>query len=175
MNPMPPPVPRPKNCGLAVWSLVLGILAIVLSVVCVGPLFAIPAVICGHVAHSRIKRAGGELTGSGLALGGLITGYVSIAMIPVIAMLAAIAVPNFVKARSVAQANACTNNLRQIDGAKQQWALENGRQDDAVPTVQDLTPFLNDRRMPTCPAGGTYTIGAVSVRPICSVTNHTLP
>jgi len=174
MNPAPPAVPGTKNCGLATWSLVLGILAVVLSVVCIGPLLAIPAVICGHVAHSRIKRAGGPLTGNGLALGGLITGYVSIAMIPIIAMLAAIAVPNFVKARDTAQMNACINHLRQIDAAKQQWALEGGKKDDAVPTAQDLTPFLKDRMLPSCPASGAYTIGAVGVSPTCSIPNHKL-
>ena len=85
------------NCSLAVWSLVLGILAIVLSVVCIGPLFAIPAVICGHMAYSRIKRSAGALSGEGLALGGLITGYLSLALIPLIGIMAAIAIPNFVK------------------------------------------------------------------------------
>src|ERR1043166_6969263 len=70
MNETPPlsDPSQPKNCALAIWSLVLGILAVVLSVVCIGPLFAIPAVICGHVAHSRLQRAGRALTGSGSAL-----------------------------------------------------------------------------------------------------------
>jgi hypothetical protein len=132
-----PPVPiipaEPKNCSLAVWSLVLGILAIVLSVVCIGPLFGIPAVICGHMAYSRIKRSAGALAGGGLALGGLISGYVSLALIPIIGMMAAIAIPNFVKARSTAQKYACISNLLQIDGAKQQWAVENKSNRPAEP------------------------------------------
>src|SRR5262245_14659439 len=122
MNAAPPPVPETKSSSLAIWSLVLGILANVPSVACIGPLFAIPAVICGHMAHSRIKRSGGALSGSGLALGGLITGYLSIVLIPIIGMMAAIAIPNFVKARETAQRNACINHLQKIDSAKQQWA-----------------------------------------------------
>lgn len=164
---------EPKNCSLAVWSLVLGILAIVL--VCIGPLFAIPAVICGHMAHSRIKRSAGALTGGGLALGGLITGYLSLALIPIIGMMAAIAIPNFVKARSTAQMNMCISNLRQIDGAKQQWALENKKQTTDTPTAQELDTYLH-RSFTTlkCPAGGIYTINAVGEKPACSIPQHDL-
>lgn len=176
MNEAPPisNIPaEPKNCSLAVWSLVLGILAIVL--VCIGPLFAIPAVICGHMAHSRIKRSAGALTGGGLALGGLITGYLSIALIPIIGMMAAIAIPNFVKARSTAQMNMCISNLRQIDGAKQQWALENKKQTTDTPTAQELDTYLH-RSFTTlkCPAGGIYTINAVGEKPACSIPQHDL-
>ena len=176
MNEAPPisNIPaEPKNCSLAVWSLVLGILAIVL--VCIGPLFAIPAVICGHMAHSRIKRSAGALTGGGLALGGLITGYLSIALIPMIGMMAAIAIPNFVKARSTAQMNICISNLRQIDGAKQQWALENKKQTTDTPTAQELDTYLH-RSFTTlkCPAGGIYTINAVGEKPACSIPQHDL-
>jgi competence protein ComGC len=176
----PPPVPaisaEPKNCGLAMWSLVLGILAIVLSVVCIGPLLGIPAVICGHMAYSRIKRSAGALEGGGLALGGLITGYVSIAMVPLIGMMAAIAIPNFVKARSTAQMHACIANLQLIDGAKQQWALENKKQPADTPTAQELETYLR-RKFNTmeCPSGGVYTINAAGENPTCSIPQHELP
>jgi Protein of unknown function (DUF3352) len=90
----------------------------------------------------------------------------------VIPLLAAIAVPNFVKAREGAQKNACINNLRQIDGAKQQWALENKKQDSAIPTQDELRPYL--KSFPTCPAGGEYTINAVSEAPRCSHAGHRL-
>src|SRR5438034_9879767 len=103
----PPPVPtpiQPKNSGLAIWSLVLGIL----SLTCFYLFTGIPAVICGHIAHSRIKRSGGALEGSGLALAGLITGYIGIALsVVIVPLLAAIAIPNFVKARDTAQKNVC--------------------------------------------------------------------
>ena len=48
-------------------------------------------------------------------------------VVAIIGLLAAIAIPNFVRARQTAQTNTCVNNLRQLDGAKQQWALENGK------------------------------------------------
>jgi hypothetical protein len=88
-------------------------------------------------------------------------------------MLAAIAIPNFVKARAVSQQNACVNNLRQLDAAKNEWALEKGKTNGAVPTKEDLLPYL--RSWPVCPAGGTYTINAVGVPPTCSIPGHVLP
>jgi chromosome segregation ATPase len=74
-----------------------------------------------------------------------------------------------------AQLNACINNLRQIDAAKQQWALENDKTADAVPSAQDLLPYLSNLVFPVCPSGGTYTINAVGVPPTCSVPGHVLP
>src|SRR5689334_21060541 len=133
------PPAEPRNCALAIWSLVLGIL----SLTCFWLLSAIPAVICGHVAYSRIRRSGGALEGAGLALGGLITGYISIALsIFVMPMLLAIAIPNFVKARQVAQMHVCMNNLRRIETAKQVWALEHKKQGADTPSQQDLAPYL---------------------------------
>jgi competence protein ComGC len=173
MNGMPPlPTTQPKNSALAIWSLVLGIVGLL----CLPILAAIPAVICGHMAYSRIKRSGGVLTGQGLAIAGLIMGYLGLVWaIVLIPMLAAIAIPNFVKARETAQRNACINNLRQIDGAKQQWALENKKDESAVPARADLDSFLNGSFSSLqCPQGGTYTINAVGVQPACSIPGHEL-
>jgi regulator of replication initiation timing len=75
----------------------------------------------------------------------------------------------------VAQFNACISNLRQIDAAKQQWAVENNKSDDAIPTALELLPYLRDAIFPACPAGGTYTINAVGVPPTCSIPGHVLP
>src|SRR6516162_4332624 len=63
-------------------------------------------------------------------------------VVAIIGLLAAIAIPNFVKARKTSQTNACLNNLRQIDGAKQQWALEKGQPSSATPVATDLQPYL---------------------------------
>jgi hypothetical protein len=180
MNTTPPPsIPvQTQRCGLAVWSLVLGILALTLSVACIGPIFGIPAVICGHMALGRIRRAAGMLTGQGLATGGLITGYISLALIPIIALLAAIAIPNFVKARQTAQMNACINNLRLIDSAKQQWALETQKDESALPTTDNLQQYLGrdaSAPWPICPAGGNYQIKTVGESPTCDIPNHALP
>ena len=75
----------------------------------------------------------------------------------------------------ITQLNACINNLRMIDGAKQQWALENGKTADAIATAADVARYLKDNKLPTCPAGGTYTINAVNRPPTCSVPGHVLP
>jgi regulator of replication initiation timing len=75
----------------------------------------------------------------------------------------------------MAQMNACINNLRELDAAKQQWALENNKAVGAVPTAQDLLPYLPDGLFPVCPAGGVYSINAVGVPPTCSIPGHVLP
>jgi chromosome segregation ATPase len=74
-----------------------------------------------------------------------------------------------------AQLNACVNNLRQIDAAKQQWALENNKTADAIPSAQDLLPYFTNMIFPACPSGGAYTINAVNVSPTCSIPGHVLP
>jgi hypothetical protein len=164
---------QPKTSALAIWSLVLGILGILFLLVCISPLFAIPAVICAHMAYSRIKRSNGMLAGQGMALAGLITGYVSIALsVFLVPMMMAIAIPNFVKARATSQANACINNLRQIDAAKNEWALENSKTNGTPVTEADIKPYIKldaSGNFPKCPAGGTYTIGSVGEPPACSL------
>jgi prepilin-type N-terminal cleavage/methylation domain-containing protein len=95
-------------------------------------------------------------------------------VVAIIGLLAAIAIPNFVKARTTAQKNACVNNLRQIDGAKEQWALEN-RMSETAPIVQaEVDTYIKGQRTPLCPAQGAYTYGNVGTPPVFSVTSHTL-
>ncbi|HTV43368.1 MAG TPA: DUF4190 domain-containing protein [Candidatus Sulfotelmatobacter sp.] len=167
----PPPVPQHKTSALAVWSLVLGIL----SLMCFSIFTAIPGVICGHKAIWGIEKSGGSLSGKGLAIGGLVTGYIGIAMgVFIIPMMMAIAIPNFVKAREISMRNACSNNMHEIQAAKNEWALAKNKSQGDVPTVDDLTPYLPDHKFPTCPAGGTYTIGAVSNDPTCSFPGHVM-
>ena len=93
------------------------------------------------------------------------------------AILAAIAIPNFVKARATAQKNACIADLKQIDGAVQQWALENKKAatDTYALTDTTLLAYLKGSLLPACPGGGTYSAGAtVSASPTCDVAGHTL-
>jgi hypothetical protein len=87
-------------------------------------------------------------------------------------MLSAIAIPNFVKARQTAQRTACANNLRQIEVAKKQWAVENNKAATDTPSQEELLPFLGNRMFPACPGGGSYTINAVSTRAECSLPAH---
>jgi len=110
------------------------------------------------------------LNGNGLAIAGLVMGYTSFLMIFFIGMLAAIAVPNFVRARAAAQQAACEANLKAIEGAKGIWALENKKQPTDTPTDDDLfgeSKYMREK--PACPAGGTYTLNAVQESPSCSV------
>jgi prepilin-type N-terminal cleavage/methylation domain-containing protein len=99
-------------------------------------------------------------------------------VVAIIGLLAAIAIPNFVRARTTSQMNACINNLRQIDGAKQQWALETHQVSTASPGQASIQPYLgrgSAGTYPSCPANGTYTINAVSTPPTCSIGTHVLP
>ena len=72
------------------------------------------------------------------------------------------------------QLNACINQLRQLDGAKQQWALENKKTANATPNERDLAVYLKDGAFPKCPAGGVYTINTVALVPTCSIRGHAL-
>ena len=90
-------------------------------------------------------------------------------VVAIIGLLAAIAIPNFVKARATSQANACINNLRQIDAAANQFALEKGKKtSDAIVLNTDLTPYIklnSTGKIPPCPAGGTYSLLPVGANP----------
>ena len=100
-------------------------------------------------------------------------------VVAIIGLLAAIAIPNFVKARTTSQQNACINNLRQLDGAVQQYALENKLASTATYSITALKPYIkldSNSNIPACPAGGTYANGAnVTDSPTCSVAGHKLP
>ena len=81
-------------------------------------------------------------------------------VVAIIGLLAAIAIPNMVKARNTAQANACINNMRQIDNAIQSITLENNKKDSDSVTDNDLKVYIKGNVMPTCPAGNTaYVLG----------------
>ncbi len=88
--------------------------------------------------------------------------------VAIIGILAAIAVPNFARARNESQRNACIANLKQIEGAKEQWALSGGSQ-AVEPEEKELRQYFRDSFMPTCPAGGRYTYHPAGEEPECSV------
>jgi prepilin-type N-terminal cleavage/methylation domain-containing protein len=96
-------------------------------------------------------------------------------VVAIIGLLAALAIPSFIKARENSQANACINNLRQIDAAKEQWALANNKvMWDAVVDTE-VNEYIKGGARPICPADGTYTYGAVGTDPTCDVPGHALP
>jgi hypothetical protein len=72
-------------------------------------------------------------------------------------------------------AAACINNLRVIDAAKQQWALEQQKPRGALLTAADLSPYVKSNTLPVCPAGGIYTLNPVGLAPICNIPGHALP
>ncbi len=99
-------------------------------------------------------------------------------VVAIIGMLAVIAIPNFVKARETAQRNACISNLRQIDGAKQTWALEARTAGNVIPQKDEIKPYLGrggNIDAVYCPAdrNGTfdtsYEIREVTTAPTCKV------
>ena len=89
-------------------------------------------------------------------------------VVAIIGLLAAIAVPNFAQARTNARRSTCINNMRLIDAAKEQYALENNKDTATTPAAGDLTPYLKGNAMPTCSAQGVYTINAIGTLPVCS-------
>jgi prepilin-type N-terminal cleavage/methylation domain-containing protein len=96
-------------------------------------------------------------------------------VVSVIGLLAAIAIPAFVHARVRSAQNVCISNLRHIDEAKAQWALETRKGLGVQPDDKDLFgPALYIRTKPECPAGGQYDLNKVKDPPTCTVTGHTL-
>jgi prepilin-type N-terminal cleavage/methylation domain-containing protein len=107
-------------------------------------------------------------------------------VVAIIGLLAAIAIPNFIKARTTSQMNACINNLRQIDGAIQQWALENKKSGSDGVTAADVQPYMGrgTGELPVCPSAGpngtfatSYIVSNVETKPVCNIVaaTHKLP
>jgi prepilin-type N-terminal cleavage/methylation domain-containing protein len=107
-------------------------------------------------------------------------------VVAIIGLLASMAIPNMVRSRQVARTNTCISNLRYIDGAKQQWALEQRKQDTDTPTGSDLQPYLGSSaagELPWCPADGAQTFATsyapqkVGAKPVCLINpaTHLLP
>ena len=101
-------------------------------------------------------------------------------VVGLIGLLAALAVPNFIKARTTSQRSVCINNLRQVDSAIQQWALDKKQGPGSTVTETDITPYL--KSLAICPAGGTtfsdsYSLTTVATQPTCQKLpgSHFLP
>ena len=100
-------------------------------------------------------------------------------VVAVIGLLAAMAIPNFVRARGTAQANACINNLHKISDASDEFAIEHNKTTgDPVSLSRDLTPYIKMNsagKLPICPARGTYGIESVGEIPTCSIGSSVNP
>ncbi len=95
----------PETSGLAIGSLIAGIFSFIFPA-------AIAAIVLGHIARSNIRKSAGRLAGDGMALAGLILGYMGLAFIPVILIIAAIAIPNLLRARIAANETSAVNSVR---------------------------------------------------------------
>ena len=95
-------------------------------------------------------------------------------VVAILGMLAVVAIPYYARARAVSQAKACMNNLRQIDGSKDRFAIENGKLDGSVVTKEDIEPYFL-KKWEACPAKGEYEINVVGTDPTCNIGNgHTI-
>jgi competence protein ComGC len=104
----------------AVMSMVLGVLSIVLSV-----FVGIPAVILGHLSKASIRRSNGRLKGDGMALAGLILGYISLFLLPVIAGVVFVAVPNVFRTKIVTNETTTVSTLKSIYSLAENYKVEN--------------------------------------------------
>jgi hypothetical protein len=101
----------PPTSGKAIASLVFGLLPLSL-------LSSIPAVVLGHLALSEIRKSGGRLQGRGMAIAGLVLGYLGFAVIPIIGLLVAVSIPNLRHAREAANEATAIAGLRTINTAE---------------------------------------------------------
>jgi len=137
-------VAPPETSGKAIVSLILGILP--LSI-----LSSIPAVVFGHIALSEIKNSGGRLGGKGLAIAGLVLGYLGLAFVPFMLIIAAIAIPNVLRARMAANEASTVSSLRLLATAQVYYASSHpgtGYSCDLreVATTSDLAASLGHGR-----------------------------
>lgn len=99
----------------------------------------------------------------------------------IIGILLAIAVPSFIKARDTSRRNSCLENLKQIDAAKEQWAMDNRKPSGAPVKMDDIagTYMKGPATGPLCPSAGTYVVNPVGTAPACSLgptpSHHKLP
>ena len=97
-------------------------------------------------------------------------------VVGILALLLAIALPNWLRSRENAQRDICIENLQQIETAKQLWAFETSAPKEEVPDEADLVgPDLYLKTMPLCPAGGEYDFMSVAERATCTIDGHVIP
>src|ERR1035437_9824330 len=124
-SPISPPASGEPQKGLAVTSLVLGIL----SLVCLGPLTGIPAIICGHIARRRSRQSPAQYSGPGMALAGMVLGYASLALAVVVsAILSWVFLPALSQANGKAEEIRCANNMKMIGLSFRTWAIDHSDQ-----------------------------------------------
>lgn len=149
--PMPLPASSRQSSGLAISSLVLGILAVIGCTILTG----IPAIITGHIAHRRSRKTPQKYGGGGLAIAGFVLGYVSLAFIPIIV---AVMLPAFANAKSKAQQIKCVNNMKNIGLSARIWATNHG--DKYPPDFASMSNELSTPNLLICPGDRSKTAPA---------------
>ena len=97
-------------------------------------------------------------------------------VILIIGVLMAIAVPSFIQARHSARQSSCIHNMKEIETAKEQWAMDTKRNNGDSAAFTDLVgPTLYLKSAPSCPSAGTYTVNPIGTVPACDVSGHSLP
>ena len=152
MDNTPPPMPGqpyaaltpPQTSGTAIASLVLGCLVFLTC-----GLTGIPAVICGHIAQGKIGRSAGRLTGGGMAIAGLVTGYLGLVMLLLSPLLAGIALPVFGEVKERGMQTKALSEAKQVGTACKIYATDH---DGKFPAkLEDLVPdYLPDATLLGC-------------------------
>jgi hypothetical protein len=157
VSPIPPSAvaPPPKTSGLAITSLVLGIVGIT----CIFPVFgAILAIIFGVLALNKINKSGGRITGQGQAIAGIVLGGVGLVMVPI---MLAMLLPALNNAREHARRAQCMSNLKGIGLGLAMYAEEH---DGAIPRrFEDLNKYITSDRIYVCPSARDSTVPSYEI------------
>ena len=131
---------------------------------------------CPHCGYNYATRKPYPKRSTGWVIGCTVLGGLAFLAIPFIGLVSAIAIPSFMKSRETSQQNACIGNLRQIEAAKEQWALETGKQ-TGTPAVFNQVNMYIKGGPPACPAGGSYYYNNIGTDATCDYTavSHALP
>jgi hypothetical protein len=135
--------------GLAVTSLVLGALSMVGCTILTG----IPAIITGHIAHNRSRRSPQQFGGGGLAIAGLVLGYLSLLIVPI---MLALLLPALAKAKDRAQTINCVSNMKQVGLAARIWSADNGSK--FPPDFATMSNELGNPKILVCPGDRSKTV-----------------
>jgi hypothetical protein len=149
----PPPLSSSggRATGLAVTSLVLGVLSVAGCTILTG----IPAIITGHIAHNKSRRAPQQFAGGGLAIAGFVLGYLSLIIVP---FMLALFLPALAKAKDRAQTISCVNQMKQVGLAARMWSNDNGGK--FPPDFASMSNELVNPKILVCPGDSSKTVAA---------------
>jgi type IV pilus assembly protein PilA len=152
-QPVAPPLGRPQTSGKAIASLVCGIINFF-------PFFIV-AIVLGHISRSEIRKSAGRLTGDGIALAGLILGYMGVVAIPIILIIAAIAIPNLLRAKMIADSASAAANVRTLATAEITYEKSNPNSGYTC-NLADLSELIGAKLASGLKNGYRYTLQSCS-------------